>query len=173
MNNQRTPSKNNVFPGFSPVLCKYPDIQYFNYHTCFSVLQSPVTSPQKNLTGHPRIVRDIVADLYNNIQKWNNLHIQGSQIVKQIAIMKSESLGCYSPELEQQTNDLYMTMQNIDSYVKVLEKLNNQINALVKLQTRKEVLFLSCSLQEIMQYIEIITNAYFKEYKVRFFLILV
>lgn len=132
----------------------------------FLVPQSPAASPQKNLTGSPRIVRDISADIYNNIQKWNNLHIEGSHIVKQIGFIKSEIFGSYSKELEQQTDNLYKIVENLRPYVKIFEKLCNQINALDRLQNASEVPFISLKLFEIKEIVEIITAAYLKDYKV-------
>lgn len=130
------------------------------------VPQSPVASPQKNVTGSPRIVRDIVADLFNNIQKWNNIHIEGSKLVKQISLIKTDILGSYSTELEEQINILYIKFQNILLYVKIFENILNQICALEKLHSKDEILFISCNLNEIKKNVEIIATAYMKEYKV-------
>lgn len=43
-------------------------------------------SPQgKNLTGNPRHVRDLAADIHANVQQWNNLHLQGVVHLQNIA----------------------------------------------------------------------------------------
>lgn len=127
------------------------------------VRQSPAASPKKNITGPPRIVRDIAADLYNTIQKWNNLHIQGCQIVKQIGLIKSEILGSYSSELEEETDKLYKIVQSVIPYGNVFKKLASQMCALEKLQNKNEVLFISCTLNELKDYLDSITSAYVKE----------
>ncbi|XP_019879750.1 uncharacterized protein LOC109607713 isoform X2 [Aethina tumida] len=76
--------------------------------------QSPAAGAlQKNLTGSPRVARDIVADLYNNIQKWNDFHIKGSTIVKKIVAVKSESQENYTIELEEYTKALFEVMTSL------------------------------------------------------------
>lgn len=128
--------------------------------------QSPAASPQKNLTGPPRIVKDIAADIFNTIQKWNNFHIQGCHIVKQIGFIKSEIFGSYSPELEEETDKLYKVLQNLMSCVEIFKKLVTQMSALEKLQNKDEVLFMSCTIKELKDYISCITSAYLKEFTV-------
>lgn len=127
-----------------------------------------MASPQKNLTGPPRIVKDIAADLYNAVQKWNNLHIQGTQFVKQIALIKSDMFGTYSIELEQQIDELYKIVESIRLYITIFEKLKNQMSALEKLQSKNEILFTSCSLCELKEFVDNVADAYIKEFLVSF-----
>lgn len=120
------------------------------------------------MTGPPRIVKDITADLFNTIQKWNNLHIDGYQIVKQIALTKSDIFGRYSLELEKYTDQLYKIVKNIECFVEVFEKLNKQMAALEKLHNKQEILFSSCRLWQLKEWVDIITIAYLNEVKVSF-----
>lgn len=109
-----------------------------------------------------------MADLFNAIQKWNNLQIQGTQLVKQIALIKSDLFGNYSIELEQEIDQLYKIVKNIRPHLQIFEKLKNQMNALEKLQSKNEILFRSCSLFELKEFVENVANAYLKEFKVSF-----
>ena len=58
-------------------------MQYF-----FIVPESIGVSPGKNLTGNPRVARDLIVDIHNNIQKWNNFYLEGLKIVKEIIKIK-------------------------------------------------------------------------------------
>lgn len=52
----------------------------------FLVHESPGSkTTQRNLTGYPRIIRDLSADIFNDIQQWNGLHIRGAKMIKEIA----------------------------------------------------------------------------------------
>lgn len=165
----KTPKKAEEISGFIPLICIcllsniIQNLQIYNF---ILVPKSPAASPQKKLTGLPRIVQDVAADLYNHIQKWNDFHIQGSHLVNQIALVKSNSFESYSAELEQLTDNLYKVLQNLEPYVQKFEKFQNQIEALNKLQNATEVLFISCSVDEIKQITKLISAAYLKEYKV-------
>ncbi|KAJ8941744.1 hypothetical protein NQ314_010288 [Rhamnusium bicolor] len=153
-----TPKKNNTNPkenknsGFSPIILP----------------QSPAAgSPQKNLTGPPRIAKDIVANLYNNIQHWNDDHIKGAQIVKQIAVLKSNDPKNYSLPLEAYINDLYNVFQSLINHVKCFETLIAQIAALAKLQKKTEPLFVSLDAISIANLVETVANAYREEIKIK------
>jgi hypothetical protein len=56
----------------------------------YLVAESPVKNILQcgNLTGTPRRVRDLAADLFNLIQKWNTQHLHGVQILNTIMSMK-------------------------------------------------------------------------------------
>ncbi|CAH0551557.1 unnamed protein product [Brassicogethes aeneus] len=153
---EKTPKKNLFsrvsFNGFSPVILPV----------------SPAAgSPQKNLTGSPRVARDIVADLYNNIQRWNDLHIKGSNIVKQIAVFKSDNPNKFTPELEDYTNALYEVVVSLVVYRNCFENLTSQIKALSKLNKEKEILFISLNGIELSNLVESISLAYRDEFKVK------
>lgn len=113
-------------------------------------------------------MQDTAADLFNTIQKWNNLHIQGYQLIKQIALMKSDLFGSYSVELEKDTDQLYKIVKDIEDYVDIFEKLDKQMTALEKLHNKNEIIFSSCRLWQLKEWITIITTAYLNEFKVNF-----
>lgn len=165
----KTPQKSDVISGFSTAASKKFLLTFQPvFDILFLVRQSPAASPQKNLTGTPRIVRDIVADLFNNIQKWNNFHIQGCQTVKQIGLIKSDIFGSYSSELEEETDKLYKIVQNITLHVELFKKFGHQMCALEKLHSKEDVLFISCSINELKENIELISCAYIKEFSVSY-----
>lgn len=43
------------------------------------------------MTGNPRILKDLAADVYNFIQKWNNVHLHGMSLLKSITELKVDS----------------------------------------------------------------------------------
>ncbi|XP_060536489.1 cyclin-dependent kinase 2-interacting protein-like [Cylas formicarius] len=141
--------------GFSPV--KLPDC--------------PNNSPSRNLTGTPRVTRDIAADLYNNIQKWNAWHIKGCRIVKQIASIKANSGATYSSHLEEAVNELYSIVQNIRVHWENLELLVNQTKALYQLHGNDKPVFLSLSAASIANLISDISTAYKKEFTMKEFIL--
>ena len=47
---------------------------------------------QGNLTGSARKLKDGAADLHNLLEKWNVLHIDGNNIVNEIATIKLDCL---------------------------------------------------------------------------------
>ncbi|KAJ8976316.1 hypothetical protein NQ317_010270 [Molorchus minor] len=132
----------------------------FNCSQRITVLpQSPAASSQKNLTGPPRVARDIVADLYNDIQRWNDSHVKGAQIVKQIGILKSEYPKHYSFQLEEYTCNLYNVVQNLNTYKKNFVNYKTQIRALGQLDKTSEPLFISLDVSSLSGLVEYITDA--------------
>ncbi|RZC38101.1 uncharacterized protein BDFB_006101, partial [Asbolus verrucosus] len=133
-----------------------------------TVPESPAAaSPQKNLTGLPRVVRDLVADVYNNIQKWNDLHIKGANIVKQVASLKSNNPKDFSLDLEEFMNELYTTVQALRHYKDALLSFTSQMKALPKLQKESEQLFISLSARSMSNLVEEISKAYEAEFGVK------
>ncbi|CAH1975406.1 unnamed protein product [Acanthoscelides obtectus] len=148
---RRTPNSNS--PGFAPV----------------KLHQSPIASPnsQKNLTGVPRVVRDLAADLYNNVQKWNNLHIRGAQLCKQIAICKTDKPFEYSPELETLTNNLYECVDELTPIKETFEMIIKQAEAMKKLQKTPEPVFFGHKMEGLVEMVHYVANAYVAEYSVK------
>lgn len=124
------------------------------------------SSPGKNLTGSPRVARDIVADLFNTIQNWNDSHIKGAQVVKQIAELKADNIDEYSDELEDCTNNLYNLVQNLKLCSEQFKKFKSQISALHKIERKKEPLFISLNVGDIGVFVETVVNGYLEEIKV-------
>jgi hypothetical protein len=134
------------------------------------VPQSPAAgSPQKNLTGLPRVVRDLVADVYNNIQWWNDLHIKGATVVKEIASLKSNNPKDFCSGLEQLTNELYTLVQSLKQFKDGLLVYTTQIMASVKLQKDPEPLFISLDMSAVARLVEEIAKAYEAEFSVSCF----
>ena len=52
---------------------------------------------QGNLTGSARKLKDGAADLHNLVERWNTLHIDGTNIVNEIARIKLDCMYdfCY------------------------------------------------------------------------------
>lgn len=57
---------------------------------CYLVTESPVKKILQcgNLTGNARRVRDLAADLFSLIQRWNTQHLLGVQLLNSIMSMK-------------------------------------------------------------------------------------
>ncbi|KAJ8963314.1 hypothetical protein NQ318_018783 [Aromia moschata] len=148
---ERTPKKdsNQHNTSFSPV----------------TLSRSPASS-QINLTGSPRVVRDLVANLYNNIQHWNDSHIKGAQIVKNIAVLKSDNPKCYSSQLEEHTSNLYQVVKDLQMLKNSFDSFKGQVNALKKLKN-PEILFVSLDIDSIVDMVETIANAYLKEFETK------
>ncbi|KAH1007466.1 hypothetical protein HUJ04_004694, partial [Dendroctonus ponderosae] len=152
--NEKTPTRRSVqsTSGFSPVI----------------VQTSPAAeSPQKNLTGHPRVIRDIVADLYNNVQRWNSLHIQGCGIVKQIASMKADTGQTYPPHLDEHINELQSVVQSMTNMFNVFAKLDEQATAFAKLPNLWNPLFFSMDAFSLTRLIKDICEVYMTAFKAK------
>ncbi|XP_025835218.1 uncharacterized protein LOC112905961 [Agrilus planipennis] len=50
-----------------------------------SIVKGSPASSERNLTGSPRVAKDIIADVYNAIQHWNDHHIKGQLVLESIA----------------------------------------------------------------------------------------
>uniref|UniRef100_A0A1Y1KRL2 Uncharacterized protein n=2 Tax=Photinus pyralis TaxID=7054 RepID=A0A1Y1KRL2_PHOPY len=140
---------------------------------------SPITLPQspagisshKNLTGLPRVARDIVADLYNNIQRWNDNHIRGANITKSIAHLKTNNIADYSKDLENLTSDLFDVVEKLSGISEAFDFLCSQMKSLVKLHKKTTTLFISMRNEQLADFVEAITSAYKGELKVKKFVL--
>ncbi|XP_045464969.1 uncharacterized protein LOC123674135 [Harmonia axyridis] len=125
--------------------------------------QSPVViTPNRNLTGRPRIARDTIADIHNAIQKWNNYHIAGIEITIEIISIISGSPP--NELMENLTFDLNKLVNNCAELVKDMELFYERISALAENQ-EGEVLLMSMSSREMKQSFRYIYEAYEKELK--------
>lgn len=131
------------------------------------ILESPrFQSPGRNLTGLPRVTKDAIADFYNTIQKWNDLHIKGSKIVKEIASIRSNNFK-YSDELFTLSNSLYFILEDLILCIKTLTNIESQIISVEKLVESNTKLFFTLTVSNIIKLMEKIRNAYEKEYEVK------
>lgn len=127
-------------------------------------------SPNKNLTGLPRVAKDIAADVHNNVQKWNEKHVSGAQLLKKICVLKSNNTQPqqYPTGLEPLINELCDCVQNLSIYANALIFLTSQMKTLVKLHKQKTPLFISMDVDKISDLVQEISNAYRMELKVFF-----
>lgn len=121
---------------------------------------------QRNITGQPRVVRDIIADLYNNIQKWNIKHVTGAAIVQQITIIKSQGAEQLPSGLESLVTQLYEVVQCLKTCCNALTFSRNQITSLVKLQKDCEPMFITLTIEQMANLLNEIVDAYEEELKV-------
>ncbi|XP_050301237.1 cyclin-dependent kinase 2-interacting protein-like [Anthonomus grandis grandis] len=142
-----------------------------NLNTGFSSVtlhKSPAAqSPQKNLTGPPRVIRDIIADLYNNIQRWNSLHIKGCSIVKEIASVKADTPKTYSTRLEECITSLYAVVEGLKINNDVFSKLVTQVYAFGRLPNIDDTVFFSLSASNIAERCVEVCEAYKKEFQAK------
>lgn len=70
------------------------------------------------MTGVPRHVRDLAADIHSNIQQWNSLYLQGITYIRSIA-QEKQGKNYYSKTLQ----DLCDKLENIcDGLVSIFFK---------------------------------------------------
>ncbi|KAL3287637.1 hypothetical protein HHI36_002106 [Cryptolaemus montrouzieri] len=137
-----------------------------NSFTPVMVKESPVAaSPGKNLTGSPRVARDVVADFYNTIQKWNDVHIRGAHIVKQIASIKAENLNSYPDILESPILDLFNLCKMCSDICLEMSNFSKRMIALSKLHKEETYLFISLTVEEMADNMNTVYKAYDKELK--------
>ncbi|XP_022909769.1 cyclin-dependent kinase 2-interacting protein-like isoform X2 [Onthophagus taurus] len=128
------------------------------------IQQSPAAlAGQRNLTGLPRVTRDVIADFYNNIQKWNETHVNGALLVKQIALIKSDSKEEFPKGLDKLMDDLGETYRRLEVYAQSLNFLSNQLASMGKLQHQEEPLFFSLTCRQISEIVSEIAKAYNSE----------
>ncbi|KRT79142.1 hypothetical protein AMK59_6621 [Oryctes borbonicus] len=128
--------------------------------------QSPSCSP-KNLTGLPRVAKDIAADVYNSIQKWNDSHIQGASVVKQIINLKCNNKERYPNGLEELINELDEVVHRLSLHGSSISFLSNQISSLSRLHKEQIPLFISLTALELSNLVDNIAKAYKSELMVK------
>lgn len=130
-------------------------------------IRSPcMASPQGNLTGIARVAADIGANLYNNIQKWNDLHIKGVEICKQIVNLKLDSQEKFPDGLENLCFNLDDVVIELEKIKKTLESLDSQMSALNKQCTISTKLFRTTNMEQLAELVTTIVEAYKEEYLV-------
>lgn len=163
MAKKETPTKihKTLESSYSPVTC-----EKINMYLDGIIIKLIVAVPQnpgassKNLTGLTRIAKDIAADVYNSIQKWNENHVQGAALVQKIIHTKFNDNKRFSLELEQLINELGETVCRLSVNSNSLTFLSKQISALTKLHKGELPLFITLSTQKFSNLIEDIAKAY-------------
>lgn len=142
-------------------------LDYYSLAKNIVVPKSPAAeSPQRNLTGPPRVIRDIIADLHNTIQNWNSQHIKGCTLVKQISSWKANEVKLYGPELEDLATQLSVVMSALRMNCDTLNLIQSQAEAFTKLPGLQNPVFFSLSAQDMSRLISDICMAYNEEIKV-------
>ncbi|KAI4468031.1 hypothetical protein MML48_2g00017655 [Holotrichia oblita] len=133
----------------------------------YSVIPLPQSPSQTsiNLTGLPRVAKDIAADVYNTIQKWNDSHIQGAALVKKIINLKCDSKKKYPEGLEKLIEELEEIVHRLSLQANSLTFLSKQISSLSRLH-RQQRLFATLSAEELSNLVNTVAKAYQLELKV-------
>ncbi|XP_044740206.1 cyclin-dependent kinase 2-interacting protein-like [Chrysoperla carnea] len=120
---------------------------------------------QRNLTGYPRIIRDLSADIFNDIQQWNGLHIRGAKIIKEIASLKATTYkqSHYPPELEPLCNNVLEVVNALEIIVESLKAISKKMSPIVNLHKSNTPLFISWPTSKFVLTAEKIANVYAEE----------
>lgn len=129
-----------------------------------------VFSPQKNLTGLPRVVKDITADIFNTIQKWNQSYLLGCDIVNNIANIK-EGIKGFSEEIDKLLEQLFGVVENMRAHSKIISSCVTKLGAVSRLNQENSVLFSTATVTDISSLINDISSAYESELKVKVFVL--
>ncbi|XP_066581306.1 cyclin-dependent kinase 2-interacting protein [Prorops nasuta] len=132
------------------------------------VITSPTNSKiaqGKNLTGIPRILRDMAVDVHNNIQQWNNLHLRGLSILKTICYLKSAEV--YTQDVQGQCDKLEEICSSLDQIIQSLSQINDQVKNISALHRLPDKLFKSWPISSFSNVTEIIHKAFNNEAKVK------
>ncbi|XP_015601650.1 cyclin-dependent kinase 2-interacting protein isoform X2 [Cephus cinctus] len=146
--------------------------QYSNEHYKSTEQYSPVIVPESpvskgtNLTGNPRLVRDLSADIHASIQQWNNIHLHGISILKAITQTKVDE--SYSEELQNLCDDLEKDCNSLADIVDNLKQLSHQMKAVASLHKSKEYMFLTWPVEIFGDVANEIYKAYEKDLAVRY-----
>ncbi|KAK0163185.1 hypothetical protein PV327_006893 [Microctonus hyperodae] len=125
-------------------------------------ITSPKPSTQVNLTGNPRILKDLAADTYNFIQKWNKVHLHGMSLLRSITELKVDS--SYPRGLQELCDDLEKDVDQMDRIVTSLKSVVSRTNAVVSLQEgKKGKIFTTWPTEYFSEAIEEIYEAYKNE----------
>ncbi|KAL1513506.1 hypothetical protein ABEB36_002910 [Hypothenemus hampei] len=126
---------------------------------------------QRNLTGAPRVIRDIVADLHSNIQIWNDIHTKGVDQVWKYMNLKLTTTEIYTLELDLSMKEMELVKNDLRNAYNQFNLLENRCEAFSKLPNMPSPVFFSLSAKEIYKLFGEICEAYRKESKVKNFVI--
>ncbi|XP_011167577.1 cyclin-dependent kinase 2-interacting protein isoform X2 [Solenopsis invicta] len=124
---------------------------------------SPKSFQGRNLTGTVRLVRDLAADIYANIQQWNNLHIEGLTYLKDIT-RESHNQNYYE-NLQTFCDKLENICDNLDGIVRNFDQIKHQLIAISILQKTTDKLFVTWPTIKFGEVAETIYKAYYMEAK--------
>ncbi|XP_076640259.1 cyclin-dependent kinase 2-interacting protein-like [Colletes latitarsis] len=119
----------------------------------------------KNLVGSARHVRDLAADIHANIQQWNETHLQGVSLLKDITLEKQDE--SYSQTLQELCDNLEHVCDTLETIVENLAKIAHHMKITVSLEKNMDKLFTTWPVATFGQVAELIYNAYSQEIKVK------
>ncbi|XP_053594766.1 cyclin-dependent kinase 2-interacting protein [Microplitis demolitor] len=125
------------------------------------VITSPKPSPQKNLTGNPRIIKDLAADIHRDIQTWNGIHLHGLSIIKSITAIKTDD--SFSEEILELCDQLEKDIELLDGVVVRLNRALSQIKTVSLIHNSNDKLFKTWSTKKFEKAVEQIYEAYREE----------
>lgn len=114
----------------------------------------------------PRVVRDIAADIYNNIQHWNTLHIKGASAINDLAGIKANSNKLYPDGIELLITEMVPVIEGLRTISNGLLASAQQISSLERLHKSPVPLFISWSVEKMSQTCTLMAEAYKTEFKV-------
>ncbi|XP_063237904.1 cyclin-dependent kinase 2-interacting protein-like [Bacillus rossius redtenbacheri] len=112
------------------------------------VRESPVKriAQSGNLTGEPRRVRDLAAELHALAQKWSLLHLEGLQLLTAMvpAVHRRREEGIESSVLQDQCNQLCEIHKSMSDVVAIMDTIAKQYRGLEVLRkTDDQPMFLT------------------------------
>ena len=141
------------------------------------------------LTGIPRQIKDSVADIYNCVQKWKKINLNGFGKLKEVCDLKlallislnpSEQLHLlekhkYSEELNAACNELVEIFLKIEEVVTELSKITGKFTKLLELASfnctlgndSNNIPFTGWPISQFAQYAEEISDMFCKELSVK------
>lgn len=133
------------------------------------------STPQHGqLTGFQRRIKDSAADLYNSVQKWENLKKQGFNVVSGIANLKIASRGtdeksCYPNGLEKLCTDLKAIYENMEDLCRKMNKITEQFNKIagMKSQSSSEVYFMTWATSKFFETAKDLFNMHNEELRAK------
>ncbi|XP_034938737.1 cyclin-dependent kinase 2-interacting protein-like [Chelonus insularis] len=128
------------------------------------VITSPKVSPQTNLTGHKRLVKDLAADIHAEIQKWNEIFLHGLDIIKSIMAIKVDD--SYPEGLQNLCDQLEMDVDKMDGIVEKFKRASRRIHLISSLYS-DEKLFITWPIDKFVDTFEEIYEVYKDEVEVK------
>ncbi|XP_057328714.1 cyclin-dependent kinase 2-interacting protein-like isoform X2 [Microplitis mediator] len=126
---------------------------------------SPKASPQKNLTGNPRIIKDLAADIHRDIQTWNGIHLHGLSIIKSITAIKTDE--SFPEGLQELCDQLENDINLLDETVVRLNRALSQIKTVSLIHNSNDKLFIIWTTQNFEKAVEQIYEAYREEARLK------
>ncbi|KAL1138412.1 hypothetical protein AAG570_008476, partial [Ranatra chinensis] len=133
---------------------------------------------QGNLTGTPRKVRDLTADLFNGIQEWNKQQLLGMEVLSNISHIKLHNGKTkdgvethYPPGLQDLCDKLNGICNSMCGVASEMEKIQTQIISLCKLESLRKVeqkpIFLTWPINSYVDVCSFVSQSYNREAKLK------